>query len=192
MNYWFKNPKILINKKELKHFFPRSYMSHSEKVNSIARFSLYYFILNVFLFKNYKWLSLSITLLIFSFIFANINNTEKFDNNEFSNCNRPTYNNPYMNRLPYDENRNSACDNTNENVRHDILDKFDPEEYNPISNIWSKSISDRQFYTLPSTGIVNDQKKFALYLYGNDDTCKIDSKQCLKNRNNKYNHSRYI
>ena len=98
-----------------------------------------------------------------------------------------------MNKLPYDKNKNSACDPTDENVRKQMLDDFDPEEYNPYSNIWKRSISDRQFYTLPSTGIVNNQTKFAKWLYGSDKTCKIDSSTCLKKEtNSKYHHSRYI
>jgi hypothetical protein len=191
MTYWFINPKVLFEKKKFKSFFPRSFMTNLEKVNSIARFSLYYFILNVFIFKNYKWLSLSITLLIFSFIFAKIKNKEGFDNSIFSNCKNPTVNNPYMNKLPYDKSKRNACDSTNELVRNKMLDNFDPEKYNPYSNIWKKSISDRQFYTLPSTGIINNQTKFAKWLYGNDTTCKIDGSNCLKNKN-KYHQSRYI
>lgn len=192
MTYWFKNPKVLIEKNKLRSFFPRSFMTIQEKVNSIARFSLYFFFMNVFLFKNYKWLSLSVTLFIFSFIFAKINHKEGFDNLMFNNCKKPSVNNPYMNRLPYDITSQPSCDSSNEKVRKEILNKFDPEEYNQFSNIWKRSISDRQFYTMPSTGIVNKQKEFAKWLYDSDETCKIDGIYCLKNRDNKYNQPRYI
>ena len=192
MNYWFENPTVLIEKKKMTNFFPRNFMTHYEKVNAIARFAFYYLILNVFLFKNYKWISVSVTLFIISFIFSKIKNTENFSNNDLSNCKHPTINNPYMNRLVYDKNTESACDTTNKEIRKKMLEFFDPEEYNPFSNIWSRSISDRQFYTLPSTGIVNKQKDFALSLYGNDDTCKIDSKNCIKNNSSKFKNARYI
>ena len=40
-----------------------------------------------------------------------------------------------MNRLPYDNTSQPGCDSSNEIVRKEILNNFDPEEYNPFSNI---------------------------------------------------------
>ena len=56
------------------------------------------------------------------------------------------------------------------------------------NDIWGKYISDRNFYIMPNTDIVNNQVEFANWCYSmnNSGKCKILGNDCLKYRDTKY------
>lgn len=54
----------------------------------------------------------------------------------------------------------------------------------------NRDFFERQFYINPNTQIMNKQKEFALWLYGNKGNCKDVSKECGKNVSKNY-HLRY-
>ena len=49
---------------------------------------------------------------------------------------------------------------------------FDNNLYRDVSDIYNRNASDRNYYTMPSSTIPNDQNSFAQFLYSQDKTCK--------------------
>jgi hypothetical protein len=43
---------------------------------------------------------------------------------------------------------------------------------------------------MPSTSALNDQIGFAHFIYGDFNNCKVDGKNCLKHRDNRYHRGR--
>lgn len=66
---------------------------------------------------------------------------------------------------------------SNDKIEHNI-DRINREAF------------ERQFYINPNTQLMNKQKEFALWLYGNKGNCKDTSQDCTKNISNNY-HLRY-
>ena len=86
-------------------------------------------------------------------------------------------------------NMNEAC--KYDDVKEEIQKNFRKDLFTDTSDIWGKYISDRNFYTMPSTEIINKQKEFAEWLYGDGGKCKNDG-NCLKNRDSKFHRGRII
>ena len=57
--------------------------------------------------------------------------------------------------------------------------------------MWGKFISDRNYYTMPNTEIVNDQTGFAKWCFGNSGECKSFGTNCLKQRDPTYHRGRF-
>ena len=70
-----------------------------------------------------------------------------------------------------------ACGNSKE-IKKQIEKNFNDNIITDPINIYNKDISMRNFYTLPNTGIINDQKGFGKWLYGNGAPCK-QNRRCL-------------
>jgi hypothetical protein len=82
-------------------------------------------------------------------------------------CVPPTDNNPHMNVMLGDyinmPNRPSACDVTNPVVKQAVRANI-PDL--PQDDLFSDGRMDRQFYTMPSTTIPNDQTGYRNFLFG--------------------------
>lgn len=190
--FWGKHPQILIQRNRLREFIPSKEMTKVERLNAIARFSIYSCIL---LFAYYEDLSiiyvclfgLMITYLLF-------NEDEDFDiNNEVddSECTKPTNDNPFMNVMLDDytknPNKNKACDITDPKVKKEVNDNFNKGLLRDVTDIYGIQNSQRQFYTMPSTTIPNEQNNFANWLYNTGPTCKENAvTKCLKNEDVRY------
>lgn len=191
---WIENLEILIHHDRLQEFIPTKDMSNSEKINAIVRFSLYLSVLLILIKNNYLYLyifigTLAITYLIYVFdekkehfvapITTEIEK-EKIDNKE---CNAPTKENPFMNVLLTDDytKTKKACKYT-EKVKNTIDENFYDKIYKDTSNLYNQRNSQRQFYTMPSTTVPNDQSDFAKWCYKLPKTCKEgNSSECIKN-----------
>ena len=64
-----------------------------------------------------------------------------------------------------------------------LLRNFEEQD---VDDLFGRYNSQRQFYTMPSTTVPNDQKSFAEWLYKTPETCKENS-LCLKYEDNRYN-----
>jgi hypothetical protein len=96
-------------------------------------------------------------------------------------CRRPTPGNPFMNRLPYDAvDLPGACDLDEPGVRRETTRLFDENLYRDVGDVFHTVSSDRQYYTMPTTSVVNDSVGFAHWLYGSGGrrTCKEDTAMC--------------
>jgi len=117
-------------------------------------------------------------------------NSDDFSNNK---CIKPSPNNPFMNVLPTDtRKRIQACRSYNKPINQDINKHFDSKLYKDVSDIFNNRNSQRQFYTMPSTTIPNDQETFSKWLYLTPPTCKEgNGNQCVANTQERLNGRSY-
>jgi hypothetical protein len=192
-NYWFNNITILFQ--NVNEFFPKKEFNRIQKVNAIARLAIYYSILICFLKLDSKYLSLSFCLLMLSFYLGYTDTFESVINkeNNTKKCTEPTESNPFMNFTIGDQiinpNKPAAC--PIDSVRKDQIKKYRLSAYPDPKDLFGKIVTDRNFYTMPSTTIVNDQEGFAKYVYGDFGKCKSEGKDCLKHRDNRFHRGRY-
>lgn len=188
---WYHTPTILLNNPD--EFFPGKHLNRSEKINSLARFSFYYTILVLVSKQDTKWLSVSIIILLISIF---LGTTESFTSTDKTispnQCQKPTIANPFMNytigNMMENPDRPKACEYTD--VKHEIKKTFRSKLHSDSSDTWGKFISDRNYYTMPNTEIVNDQIGFAKWCYGNSGECKSFGTNCLKQRDPTYHRGR--
>lgn len=180
-NLWYHDISILF--KNMNQFFPSNNLDENQKINAIARLAIYYAILILITGKDQTYLSISVVLLIVSYM---LGNTEKFETLEHKKqnekCYRPTVENPFMNFTIADYYKNpDRPKNCNiDDVRDEMRDKFHQRLVPDPNDLWGQSISDRNFYTMPVTTIINDQTGFGNWLYGSSGECKSKGKKCLK------------
>ena len=184
---WYTNPYILIQ--NYTDFFPKNTMTQNEKINAIARCAIYYSLIIIILKLDTKWISLSIVLLLLTIF---LGKSEYFD--KINTCTRPTKENPFMNftvgDLHNNPNRSEAC--SIKDVRDEQIKLFRSNNIFPDNNdLWGVFINDRNFYTMPSTKIVNDQSNFAHFVFGDFGKCKSNGTNCLKHRDNRFARGRY-
>jgi hypothetical protein len=192
-NYWFKNPTILLQ--NMNEFYPRKDLDKVHKVNAIARLSIYYGVLIMILKLDSKYLSLSVLLLLLSYFLGASDTFEEIINkeNNTETCTKPTKENPFMNFTVGDHmtnpNRVKAC--SLDSVREEQIKNYRFNIIPDVADLYGKTITDRNFYTMPSTTIVNDQQGFLNFLYGDFGKCKSEGKDCLKHRDNIFHRGRY-
>ena len=91
----------------------------------------------------------------------------------------------------YIVNKNMACDPNDQEIKKEIDNSFNNNLFHDVSDVWGKMNSQRQFYTNPSTQIVNDRESFQNWLSMSPETCKENQEACSKNiyedlRNNSF------
>lgn len=101
-------------------------------------------------------------------------------------CVPPTRHNPFMNVTPVDRadfpNRPPACDVGHKDVKKRMERHYDHNLYKDVSDVFGRNASSRNFYTMPSTQIPNDQSGFAEWCYKPPPSCKEGfGSQCFKN-----------
>jgi hypothetical protein len=109
-------------------------------------------------------------------------------------CRKPTKDNPFMNftvgDLINNPSRPGACPVTL--VRDEQLRMFRSNNiFLDNTDLWGKNINDRNFYTMPSTEVVNDQSGFANFVFGDFGKCKSSGIDCLKHSDNRFHRGRY-
>ncbi len=200
--FWMDDYKILFYKERMTDFFPTIHMTLIEKLNAIFRLSIYLSVLLYLLTNNYLYLYIMIVVGIFTwFVYYNqkdnielyFNSIKNSDNNiinerieESKTTVEPTVQNPFMNiNLITDnkEKKSAPPSWNNEEVQKDIEDKFGYNLYRDVGDLYGKSNSQRQYYTMPSTTIPNNQTSFAKWCYGVGPTCKESSIYCSPEMN---------
>jgi hypothetical protein len=192
MTIWYKDIVDFFDINNVMVFYPTSEMEYHEKLNSIMRMVLYLCIVLYSLKNDFKVFILFIVVGIVTYILYTLDdNKEKYlddtfdygvyeeDEREMENmrsCTKPTRENPFMNVMmnEYVENpeRRKAC-KINKKVNKYIDNYFNEDLYRSVDDIYNKNASERQYYTMPSTEIPNNQDEFAQWLYGiNEKTCK--------------------
>jgi hypothetical protein len=208
--FWADDLSVLYNKDRLVEFFPTSKMTMVEKLNSITRLGIYLGVILAILMRNYLYLYITvvvvaITFFIYKFQEDNLelyydgvndmrskNNKDKLQEKD---CTKPTVDNPLMNFniISDKRDRSKACDSfDNKKVRDEIEDKFGYNLYRDVGDLYGKNNSQRQYYTMPSTTMPNDQTAFAKWCYNTGPTCKEKGLYCapiyspMKDTNNPY------
>lgn len=119
---------------------------------------------------------------------AHPNNMEIYSTEEIikankHQCRRPSVDNPFMNPLTNDfgtENVPQACNVEDEEIKNEAVNFFNEDLYRDLDDLWDKKNSQRQWYTLPSTKVPNDQINFAKWCYSMPATCKENQTNCLR------------
>lgn len=203
--FWFKDFPILFDKDRLTEFFPNKYMSHSEKLNAILRFSIYASILLIMYYRNGNLLIIplfiaGLTLYIhkYSKLPMDDDKIERLIELE-GECKIPTKDNPFMNLLVHELNdgpKKQNCSIEDEDVKEEIEQHFNHNLYKDVNDIYDKNNSQRQYFTVPQTdefgAKAGDSVAFAKWLWNiPKPTCKEDAGQCTGTFNGFHNDLRY-
>lgn len=193
---WVEDVSILINSDKLVEFFPTSDMSRNAKMNAITRFSIYASVVMYLYNRNINSFFFALVTMSIVFLLHHSNKTkgdiETFDERmdlaeSEGNCVEPTRENPFMNVLltDYEKNpeRSEACKTyDNPDMKERVEDEFNYNLYRDVSNIFNRNNSQRQFYTNPATSIPNRQGDFVNWLYNRPKTCKEgNGNRCIAN-----------
>lgn len=188
--FWYKDIKVLFNKHKLIEFWPSKFQTFEEKINSLTRFILY----SGLIISSYKHdtTPFIISLMLVVVLAFMTNNSKKLRQTIQENimksgedCFEPTKNNPLGNQLPFDSlSRLKACDS--ENVKGQISSTLFNEFPTKNLSTFNINMQERQFFSMPNTDIVNDQKGFASWLYGdpNRKMCKSNPEVCTGGEGN--------
>ena len=170
-------------------------MNFKDKLLLISGFILFISFIATLIFRNIAFLLFAIIINIFLFYIYLYNQEVKTkikedldiqhrDVIENKLCVKPTKDNPFMNPniLEVSNLNYSACDVDNKKVRRGIDNYFKNPVYKDVIDIYDRKFSERQFYTMPSTTIPNDQESYINWLYSRDKTCKENNReQCYYN-----------
>jgi hypothetical protein len=207
---WNQDFSILYEKKYIFEILPSRNFDFNRKLNSLLRLSIYYsFVVYSFDRKKSSIFYIPFVVGIMTYVlsqqyketYINQVNTDLMNNVSISdsgnsdliksldgNCRIPTRENPFMNPDIYDYNTKNDlqpnCDSyNNKGVQREIEKYFNNDLYRDVNDIFGKSNSQRQFYTVPGDTIPNDQPSFAKWLYATPKTCKEgNGLQCAANQ----------
>ena len=175
---WYNDLKVL--KDEPFQFMPTNDLTDHQKINAMARLGIYLIIIiKIFNLKS-SYMGFPILVIVTSFF---LGRTEKFTNSDKKDkCYKPTDENPFMNFTldDYYKNVDRPANCPVPLVRDEMRKKFLKRIVPDPADLWGQNISDRNFYTMPNTKVVNDQTDFANYCYGTMGQCKANGKDCLK------------
>jgi hypothetical protein len=195
-NFWFNNPRILIDKNYLSDFFPNDDITNVDNLNAIVRLSIYVSIL-LFLFRfNFNVFIIPVIVgLVTLFLFKYNTLDEKLSiltnledvNTDEEECMRPTEQNIFMNtnltQIGTDEevDKKKACKLTPK-VMEEQDKLFNDGVFHDINDIFKRRNSQMRYHTMPETskefGFVGDTSKFRKWAYGQGPTCKEDTNFC--------------
>ena len=201
--FWVDDYKILFYKERLTSFFPTIKMTLIEKLNAIFRLSIYLSIILYLISNKYHYLYIMIIVGAFTcFIYyTQKDNLELYFNSEKNNDDnliqegiiqndniniKPSVENPFMNINLITDNKvkvEAPPSWNNDTIQKDIEDKFGYNLYRDVGDLYGKSNSQREYYTMPSTTIPNNQTSFAKWCYSVGPTCKEKSIYCTPEMN---------
>ena len=183
--FWFIDPSILLNPNRLSEFYPNQNLTKDEKLNSLARFSIYIGILLTLIYVNVNYLIIPLIGLCLTYwVFKRKTNVENFEISDIpvkvdksgQLCKLPTKNNPFMNILPTDYNNQPnlppACLQSDRDVSQKTEQNFGNNLYKDVEDLWDRRNSQRQYVTLPITTIPNDRESFMKWCWGTTNVTK--------------------
>lgn len=187
--FWAQQISILFKEDRIAEFFPSNDMTLEERLNSLVRLGFYFSLFISLYRQDFRFLSIFLlTLGLTYIIYQYAPKEELFTISQ--TCTIPTANNPFMNVLPSDyednPNRPPACDVNDPEVKKQMKTYFEKGLYRDVNDPFERNNSQRQFYTMPSTTIPNDQTNFAKWLFGQENTCK-DGNNCNPYQDLRYN-----
>lgn len=190
--FWTDDLNILLTPVLL----PTDNMLFDEKLNALTRLVIFICILASFVLQDTRFLLFMIILVIIIIIIYNYNSVYKQKiKEEFLNvndldvvdneiCVKPSKHNPMMNPnlidvVDYEKyNINGACPIYNEKIKQNVEEIFDRGMFLNANDIYNRSSSKRQFYTVPVNKLPNDQSGFAHWLYDRGPSCKEENDRC--------------
>lgn len=200
-DFWVNNIEILWKDNRWLRFFPTEQDTYNEKLNSVVRAAAYCVVVLLALTRNMSSIWILLAAVVLTIVLHSQNKEQRHENFMSKPANfkplpkqkttyvEPTPDNPMMNVQLTDyrdqPNRESLSKVTEANdpeMKQAISKAFYDRIYRDVSDVYSSVASDRNFYTMPSTTIPNDQKAFAEFCYGTPPTCKEgNGYQCVAN-----------
>ena len=192
MEFWLESPGVLLS--NYQDIIPNDSMSLAEKLNAMARLSLFLGIGITLLSNDNNYLYIPIVVMALT-IFIYKRKQESMEN-YFSSLNTPvvvpgktvpdiatypTVDNPFMNfdNIHDPKDRAPAAKSVeNPVLKKEIEQKFNERLFRDAGDLFNKENGQRQFYTMPSTTAMPDTTAFAKWLYQSDPTCKEDGRYC--------------
>lgn len=212
--FWLEDPFLLINPMRVTEFVPLKDMTTIEKLNAVARFSIYLSLVMLLVYSNPNFVFIGIITLFLTYVmFLGTKDQRQTTLESFTPedqeavkegrygitgvglpCKKPTQNNPFMNVLPTDyvdePNRPPACSYDDPNTREEIENNFSHNLYRDIDDVWDKNNSQRQYYTNPSTTIPNDRESFQNWLFKPRYVCKDGDLMACQRWDDRYQHGK--
>lgn len=198
---WIDNLDILYEKNFIVEIVPLANFDFNRKLNSLLRLSIYYSLIVYILKRNRNIFLIPLGTAIFTYIlgkhlYKNKVNSQiiNFQNNDINvgpiedldkECKIPTKDNPFMNPiLMGDDNHKKPCTSyNNKGIQKNIEEKFNTNLYREANDIFNKNNSQRQFYTVSTKTVPNDQESYRNWLYSTPPTCKEGNGiQCSANQ----------
>ena len=184
--FWFEDYKILYEDDNWKKVIPTNEMTLNEKLNALMRLSIGISLIQYILTHDTKYIYIPVIVgLVTILIHQNKSLKENMVNNsEIKETIEPTKNNPFMNyNIITDERDRGGATNSynNEKIQEDIEENFNHDLFRDVGDLYGKSNSQRQFYTMPATTMPNDQTSFAKWCFNTGPTCKEQSINCTNN-----------
>ena len=184
---WYEDLPGLFTSTNYYVILPLQSLTLEEKLNAIVRFFVYFGVILSLVLGNANHLFWGITALVATVVVYRYQQETKkrvqgymegksVDVIDNTVCKRTTVENPFMNptvdeygtKVGYE----TACPIHNEKVYDKMNDNFHERLFQDCSDIYDKMSSQRQFYTVPSTSIPNDQEAFMNWVYRSPPTCK--------------------
>lgn len=189
---WYRDISMLYLPSRMIDFFPNKCNNLQENLNSIVRLGIYGSVIVSMYKRDTRYLGWIMVFLLFSYgVNSNYSPQEEHTKETFGHLKtraktpKPTINNPFMNPTYLDANKNKEpvehyYQDTEkaENTRNEVKEKYNYNLYKDIEDVFDRNNSQRQFYTIPSTTIPNDQEAFSNFLFGGMKSCKEDSNEC--------------
>jgi len=193
--FWYESPEVMVRVSSLMEIFPSRKFSMSRKLNALVRLSVYFAIIMYVLKKESKYLVVPLVVAGLTWvvrykqkgnekqeILKQSINDQLADavqlNDLETECRIPTQENPFMNPTLKDFGSDQptvpkSCPSYNNvGVQRRVEDLFNEDLYRDVTDVFGKSNSQRQFYTVPGNQVPNDQGSFAQWCYGTPPTCK--------------------
>ena len=216
---WYEDFNVLIDRRKLCNYIPLKSYTKNEKLNAIMRLAIYISIVLILVTFDLNYAFVLIIAGILTYVVnssIDSKNDKKFEktienysqlkkdkhikNNNIDvkkyvkKCTLPSEDNPFMNFLVSDKrNKKPACKSTNDKkVEKLVEDKFNIGLFKDINSVYNNENSQREFYTMPNTAVVNDQEGLGKWLYLTPKTCKEgNGNQCVGNNQDRLNGSSY-
>lgn len=170
-------------------------MNFKDKLLFISGLILFISFIATLIFRNIAFLLFAIivnVIIFYVYLYyketkANVKEKLNNQNRDIINnklCVKPTNNNPFMNPniLEVSNLNYSSCDIDNTKIKKQMNNYFKTSVYKDVTDFYDRNFSERQFYTMPSTTIPNDQESYLNWLYSRNKTCKENNgQQCYNN-----------
>lgn len=176
-DFWIRDPLILVKPSEIYKIIPTSSMSYNEKLNAITRLTILIAIIIVLYTRDYKKALIPIIIIIIIVIVWAISSNKYHDNN-LTNDEKGIYQiaEPFRNTIQTDYTIEKKIKQMDRRLRRQIDDTVDETEglafYTPH---YSDHRDPMQLETLSG-----DQDTFLEWVYKLPETCKENTRNCLK------------
>jgi hypothetical protein len=182
---------------DISHLFipvllPTDYMPFEEKMNTLTRLIIFVCLIVALILRDIRIILLMIILVIIIVFIYIYHKNETLERNTILDkknlkvvdakpCVKPSKHNPFMNPNISDISEYDACPISQQQIEENVDKFFDESMFRNADDIYDRTTSKRQFYTVPISRIPNDQSQFADWLYNRGTSCKEDTIFCYKN-----------